>query len=97
MFRARVSQHERALKRAQVGPLHKSLVKPPTYKAYMSALKLFRLWLHFWMISWPSDGDDLDHRVCEYGEVAWEEGENRATFACLVSGIRFFEESLQPR
>ena len=97
MFRARVSQHERALKRAPVGPLHKTLVKPPTYKAYSTALQLFRLWLHFWLIPFPVDGDDLDHRVCEYGEAAWEEGENRATFACLVSGIRFFEESLQPR
>jgi hypothetical protein len=72
-------------------------VKPPTYKAYSMALRLFRIWLHFWLIDWPVDGDDLDLRVCEYGEAAWEEGENRATFACLVSGIRFFEESLQPR
>ena len=98
MYRIRVSPHERALKRAGVGPLKKTLVKPSTLRAYHDALRIFYHWLRlrFFDFLWPEDGDDLDQRVCEYGEAAWEEGESRAALANLVSGIRHFEEALQP-
>ena len=95
MWRVRIPPRQRALNRAAVGPLKQTLIWKSTYLAYLNSLKLFNLWLHFWLLPWPVDGDDLDQRVCEFGESAWEEGEIRSVFALLVSGIRYFEESLQ--
>ena len=95
MFRARIPQHERARKRAAVGRLRESLVKPPTLRLYHQCLKVFYLWLQFWTLPFPADVDDPDLRVCEFGEAAWEGGESRMTFAGLVSGIQHFEEGLQ--
>ena len=94
MWRVRIPPRQRARDRASVDPLKQSLIKKSTLQSYLNALRLFCLWLRFWHIPWPGDGDDLDQRVCEFGESAWEEGESRSVFAFLVSGIRYFEESL---
>ena len=95
MFRTRIPRHERSRKRAAVGSLKSSLIKPATLKAYQFSLQLFYLWLAFWSLSWPSDRDELDMLVSQFAEAAWEEGESRATFACLVSGISYLVPSLR--
>ena len=80
--------------RAAVDPLKQSLMKKSTHLLYLNALNWFSTWLRFWTRPWPVDGDDLDHRVCEFGECAWEDGESRAVVALLASVIRYFKESL---
>ena len=45
--------------------------------------------------AWPSDGDDLDALVSEFGEAAGEEGETRALFANLICGLPWYEDSLR--
>ena len=95
MFRTRIPRHERSRKRAAVGSLKSSLVKPATLKAYQYSLQLFYLWLAFWSLTWPSDRDELDLLVSQFAEAAWEEGESRSTFACLVSGIAYLVPPLR--
>ena len=95
MFRTRIPRHERARKRAAVGPLKSALVKPATQRAYQDSLKRFYLWLAFWSLSWPSDRDELDLLVSQFAEAAWEDGESRATLACLVSGISYLVPPLR--
>ncbi len=95
MKRPKVPRHERAHNRARVGPLKKTLVKPRTAMLYRSAVQLFFFWLKAQRLPWPEDGDELDARVCEFGEMAWEEGETRALYANLISGIPWYEESLR--
>jgi integrase len=95
MKRKKATRHERALRRLPVGPLKATLVKPSTLQLYHHSLKVFYLWLAFHRILWPATLDDLDIHVSSFGEAAWEEGETRALFANLISGIRYFEESLK--
>ena len=95
MFRTRIPRHERSRKRAAVGSLKSSLIKPATLKAYQYSLQLFYLWLAFWSLAWPSDRDELDLLVSQFAEAAWEEGESRSTFACLVSGIAYLVPPLR--
>ena len=95
MFRTRIPRLERARTRAAVGSLKSALVKPATLKAYQYSLQLFYLWLAFWSLSWPGDRDELDLLVSQFAEAAWEEGESRSTFACLVSGISYLVPPLR--
>ena len=95
MFRTRIPRLERSRKRAAVGSLKSSLIKPATLRAYQYSLQLFYLWLVFWSLSWPSDRDELDLLVSQFAEAAWEEGESRSTFACLVSGIAYLVPPLR--
>jgi integrase len=95
MFRTRIPRQERARTRAAVGSLKSALVKPGTLKAYENSLRLFYLWLTFWSLSWPSDRDELDMLVSQFAEAAWEEGESRSLFACLVAGISYLVPSLR--
>ena len=95
MFRTRIPRPERARVRAAVGPLKKTLIKPATLRSYQFSLKLFYLWLAFWSLTWPSDRDELDTLVSQFAEAAWEEGESRAVFACLVSGIPYLVPALR--
>ena len=81
--------------RAAMGPLKKTLIKPSTLKTYQFSLQLFYLWLAFWSLSWPSDRDELDTLVSQFAEAAWEEGESRSVFACLVSRIPYLVPSLR--
>ena len=78
-----------------MGSLKSSLIKPATLKAYQYSLQLFYLWLAFWSLTWPSDRDELDLLVSQFAEAAWEEGESRSTFACLVSGIAYLVPPLR--
>jgi integrase len=95
MKRKKATRHERALRRKPVGPLKATLVKPSTLLLYHHSLQVFYLWLRFHCLLWPATSDELDILVSSFGEAAWEEGETRALFANLLSGIRYFEESLR--
>ena len=95
MRRPKVPRHERALSRVRVGPLKATLVKAGTMLVYRKSVHVFFLWCVTMKISWPSDGDELDHVVSQFGEMAWEEGETRALFANLLSGLPLYEESLR--
>ena len=53
MFRTKVPRQERARKRAAVGPLQQTLVRPATLRAYQHSLKIFYLWLGVWALEWP--------------------------------------------
>ena len=78
MKRPKVPRHERALSRVRVGPLRATLVKAGTAIVYRKSVHVFFLWCSTMRISWPSDGDELDRVVSQFGEMAWEEGETRA-------------------
>lgn len=95
MKRPKVPRHERALSRVRVGPLRATLVKVGTARVYRQSVHVFFLWCTTMQIAWPSDGDELDHVVAQFGEMAWEEGETRALFANLLSGLPLYEESLR--
>ena len=95
MKRPKVPRHERALSRVRVGPLKATLVKAGTAKVYRQSVHVFFLWCDTMQISWPSDGDELDYVVAQFGEMAWEEGETRALYANLLSGLPLYEESLR--
>ena len=70
MRRAKVPRHERAHHRAKVGPLRAALVKDKTAAVYKFSVNMFFLWIGAMSYAWPSDGDDLDALVSEFGEAA---------------------------
>ncbi len=85
--RVRTTKPERKLRRAGLGPLQKLTVAQRTKLLYKKAIAGFSFWMQLNRIVWPDDPEELDPVLCEYAEDCWQEGETKATFANLLSGL----------
>ena len=87
MKRVRSTKQSRRSAREEVGRLGPRLLAPATLKLYLQAIQLFLLWLTCESIVWPEDADDLDELLQTYAEHCWAEGDSKADYANLLSGI----------
>ena len=89
-------QRKRREQRRDLGSLRKLVISQKSENGYFDALVKFFNWMKKERMHICTSGYSLDDQFCEYLCWLWEEGESRAALANLVSGIRHFEEALQP-
>ena len=87
MPRQRSTRVNRQAARRELGRLSKHLLAPKTVALYLKAINLFRLWLCSEDIPWPQHAEDLDDILQDYAEHCWAEGDTKADFGNLLSGL----------
>ena len=92
---SRPTRQERAQQRRGLGKLSQRQVADATRARYQAACAWFFRWMRAWSVPFPADPYELDDRLCQCIDQAWEEGESYSFIGDLLSGLGTFVPRLR--